>query len=166
MDGNGGDERRHDAGGGLELIDEPRGVGEREFLGAGDAEVAEQAVEVGVLAAGDRDDRPDLAGRGGLADLGRVGREPRGGLPLLAWTPLWWPLLVEGCSGLARLALGLEPGQFVVHGLLGGEERIADLVAEAGRVVEQARSRARPPGCSWRRSTSRPAGRASSRRRR
>jgi hypothetical protein len=65
--------------GGLEPVDQRRGVGEREFLGAGDAVVAEQAVEVGVPPAGDRDDGPDLAGGGGLAGPGRVDSGPGDG---------------------------------------------------------------------------------------
>ena len=132
--GNTTDFRR---GGGLELIDEPRGVGEREFLGAGDAEVAEQAVEVGVLATGDGEDRPHLAGRGGLADPGRVGGKPWGGLAVGGVDAVVVAVGGEGFPGLGRVVCGLEPGQLVIHGLLGGVEGIADLVAEAGRIAEQ-----------------------------
>ena len=59
------------------------------------------------------------------------------GLPLVAWTPLWWPLAARASRVSAGSPAGLEPGQLVVDGLLGGVEGIADLVAEAGRVAEQ-----------------------------
>src|SRR6185312_4829257 len=126
-------------GGGLELVDQLRGVGDRQLLGAGDAVIAEQAVEVGVLPAGDREDRTDLAGGGGLAGPGSLDLDPRRG-PAVAGVDARALLVVEDGRGRARRhhGLGLEPGQLVIDGLLGGDEGIADLLVEAGQVAEQA----------------------------
>src|SRR4051794_16114118 len=62
---------RSGAGHGLELVDEPARLGQRQVLGPADAElVAEQALQVGALGAGDGVDRLDLAGGRGLAGTG------------------------------------------------------------------------------------------------
>src|SRR4051794_18017712 len=54
-----------DPGGGLELVDDLAGLGDREVLGARDVVlVAQEALQVGVLGAGDRDDGAHLARRG------------------------------------------------------------------------------------------------------
>src|SRR4051794_31226770 len=126
--GAGSGRGRSGLSGGLELVDEPGGVGERELLGVGDAVVAEQAVEVGALAAGDRDDRPHLAGRGGLAGPGPVA--PRPGREAAAPGPgtvavvgaiagidaVATLVALLGLADLARAGPGQEPGQLVLDG--------------------------------------------------
>ena len=69
---------RSDTRGRLERVDQLGRLLEREVLGAVDAELAEQPVEVGVLPAGDRADRPDLVLRGRLARPGSPGRRSVG----------------------------------------------------------------------------------------
>ena len=91
-----------------------------------------------MLAAGDRDDGPDLAGGGGLAGSGTRGLGP-GDRPLSPGrgADVRWRSRRAGQAG-ADVGLGLEPGQLVVDGLLGGDEGVADLLVEAGQVAEQA----------------------------
>src|SRR4051812_27008535 len=72
---------RSGAGHGLELVDEPARLGQRQVLGPADAElVAEQALQVGALGAGDDVDRLDLAGGSGLAGTGPRAAGPGPGL--------------------------------------------------------------------------------------
>src|SRR5947209_7473261 len=84
--------RGSDRAGGLELVDQPRRVSQRQVLGAADPEVvAEQPGEVGPLPPRDRDDRPDLVRGRRLAGPGpgydTTGRGPvRGAGPFVVAT--------------------------------------------------------------------------------
>lgn len=70
---SGGEVRRSDSSGGLELVDQLARLGQRQVLGAVDAVVgAQETLQVGSLTPRDRHDRPDLIqgrGRAGAAHV-------------------------------------------------------------------------------------------------
>src|SRR5260370_36331231 len=112
---------RSDLAGELELVDQLRGVGQRELLGPRDAQLAEQAVEVGPLLPGDRDDRLDLAGRRRPGRPGLPGPGP--GSRAIVVADAVAARAVDDATGRSRrrpdLTLGLEPGQLVGDRLVG-----------------------------------------------
>ena len=125
-------------GGRLERVDQLGRLLERQVLGPLDAEVAEQPVEVGVLPAGDRADRPDLVLRRRLARAGSPGRRTVG-------VAVAAGMAVRRVAGrrcrrvVRRRDRRLQAGQLVVDGLVGGDVDAADPGVEGVQVaLEQA----------------------------